>query len=216
MMDRKHHIPDTVLAAYAAGSLQEAYSVVVACHVSLCDTCRATLTAFEAVGGGILEKAEEAAMSADALDATMARIQTMPVSHRRQPAVQNSSVFPAPLQRYVGTGPDDVRWRAVGGGVKQSVLNCSGHATARLLLIPGGTAVPEHGHGGLELTLVLQGAFSDAIDSFARGDVEVGDQSLEHQPIAAAGEACICLAATDAPLRFKSFLPRLLQPLIGI
>jgi putative transcriptional regulator len=29
-----------------------------------------------------------------------------------------------------------------------------------------------------------------------------------------AGEDCICLAATDAPLRFRGLIPRLAQPLL--
>ncbi|TMV57076.1 transcriptional regulator, partial [Thioclava sp. BHET1] len=51
---------------------------------------------------------------------------------------------------------------------------------------------------------------------FAKGDVEVAEGDLEHQPIAGPGEACICLAATDAPLRFSQLIPRLLQPIFRI
>lgn len=214
-MDTTHHIPPNVLAAYAAGTLEEAYSLVVACHVSLCDTCRADLTAYESVGGSLLDGPDEVSLDPGALDATMALIQSAPELPRPRPARMASS-FPEPLQHYAGADPDAVRWRSVGGGVKQAVLNCSGNATARLLYIPGGMAVPEHGHNGLELTLVLQGAFSDSVARFARGDVEVGDGDLEHQPVAAEGDACICLAATDAPLRFKGLLPRLFQPFLGI
>jgi len=76
--------------------------------------------------------------------------------------------------------------------------------------------VPDHGHRGLELTLVLQGAFADASDTFARGDVEIADEAVEHIPVALAGADCICLAATDAPLRFRGWIPRLAQPLLRI
>ena len=214
-METNRHIPSTVLATYATGNLAEAYSLVVACHVSLCDTCRAELAAFEAVGGDLLEHSDESALAPHSLEATLARIEAEPKGPSA-PLRPTASVFPEPLQRYVGAGPEDVRWRSVGGGVRQAILDCSKEASARLLHIPGGMAVPEHGHRGLELTLVLQGAFLDSVDRFERGDVEVGDKELEHQPIAAPGEACICLAATDAPLRFKSFIPRLLQPLIKI
>jgi putative transcriptional regulator len=34
--------------------------------------------------------------------------------------------------------------------------------------------------------------------------------------VAEEGEDCICLAVTDAPLRFKSLIPRLAQPLFRI
>jgi putative transcriptional regulator len=39
---------------------------------------------------------------------------------------------------------------------------------------------------------------------------------MEHTPVALAGQDCICLAATDAPLRFRGLIPRLAQPLLRI
>lgn len=63
---------------------------------------------------------------------------------------------------------------------------------------------------------MLQGSFSDETGRFGVGDLEIADEELEHTPIADVGDACICLAATDAPLRFWSFVPRLLQPLFRI
>ena len=96
------------------------------------------------------------------------------------------------------------------------VLKTSGDATVRLLKIPAGTAIPDHGHRGTELTLVLQGAFVDETDRFARGDVEVANEDLNHTPTAEDGLDCICLAATDAPLRFSGIIPRLAQRFVGI
>ena len=101
-------------------------------------------------------------------------------------------------------------------GVKQAILPTGPDATARLLYIPAGVAVPDHGHRGMELTLVLQGAFADANDRFGPGDIEIADEAMEHTPVALAGVACICLAATDAPLRFRAMLPRLAQSLLRI
>ena len=46
--------------------------------------------------------------------------------------------------------------------------------------------------------------------------IRAADDTLEHTPIAEQGAPCICLAATDAPLRFNSIIPRLLQPLLRI
>ena len=86
----------------------------------------------------------------------------------------------------------------------------------RLLRIPAGTAVPDHGHHGTELTLVLQGAFTDEEDRFGAGDVEVANEDLHHTPVADEGMDCICLAATDAPLRFNGLVPRIAQRFIGI
>ena len=101
-------------------------------------------------------------------------------------------------------------------GVKQSILETSDDATARLLYIPPGTAVPDHSHSGTELTLVLQGAFADEDDYFAAGDIEVADGDVKHAPMAAEGEACICLAVTEAPLKFSKLFHKTVQPFLNI
>jgi putative transcriptional regulator len=120
------------------------------------------------------------------------------------------------LQHYVGGDLSAIKWRSMGMGVKQAILPTSKAASARLLYIPAGCAVPDHGHRGTELTLVLQGAFVDEHDRFARGDVEVANEELEHTPVADVGVDCICLSATDAPLRFNGFMPRLAQRFLRI
>ena len=109
-----------------------------------------------------------------------------------------------------------MRWRNVVGGVRQAILPTAGPARARLVLIPPGQAVPDHGHRGTELTLVLQGAYSDSVDRFGPGDLEISGAELEHRPRAEEGPPCICLTASDAPLRFTGFLPRLFQPIFRI
>jgi putative transcriptional regulator len=213
-----HHLSDAILMAYSAGTLPEAFNLMVASHVSLCDECRARVESFDAVGGAVLEDATEsvAAMSDDALAATMALIAGgMADTEPRQNANPNS-ILPAPLQDYIGGDLSEVKWRSVGMGVKQAILPTSKDASARLLYIPAGAAMPDHGHHGIEMTMVLQGAFIDGGERFARGDVEIADSDLDHTPVADIGEDCICLAVTDGPLHFKSLLPRIAQPFLKI
>jgi putative transcriptional regulator len=103
------------------------------------------------------------------------------------------------------------------GTAKQILIGTDDKETqVRLLRIPAGKPVPEHSHGGRELTVVLTGSFHDEVDEFGPGDIEDADGSLTHQPIAGAAEDCICLAVTDAPLKFSSRLVRLVQPFLGI
>lgn len=214
-MTIRHHLSDQLLMGYSAGQLPEAFNLVVATHVSMCDECRARLASFDAVGGALIEEIEEIEMSEAALEAALARIEGLPQATRSEP-FRPAGILPAPLADYVGGDLSMVRWRRIGGGVKQAILPTGRDASARLLYIPAGVAVPDHGHRGLELTLVLQGAFADENDRFNRGDVEIADEEMEHTPVALAGEDCICLAATDAPLRFRGLIPRLAQPLLRI
>lgn len=208
-----HSVPDDLLMGYATGALPQAFDLVLATHVSLCDDARARLEAFEAIGGAVLEEMESAEIAEDSLDRTLGMIDDMPTVERTAPS---SGTFPAPLQAIVGGDEAAVRWRSLGGGVKQSVLQSDKNGTARLLLIPAGRAMPPHSHRGTEMTLVLKGAFRDEDGVFARGDLEVADAAVNHQPIAEPGEDCICLVATDARLRFNGLLPRIAQPFLGI
>jgi putative transcriptional regulator len=218
MYQINHHLTDALLMAYAAGALPEAFSLTVATHVSMCDECRARLGAYESLGGAVLDRAGSVAMSEDSLSATLARIRDgAPVRETTAPAPRRAGgVLPAPLQDYVGGDLEAVRWRPIGMGVRQAILPTSREATARLLYIPAGAAVPDHGHRGTELTLVLQGAFVDETDRFGPGDIEVADEDMHHMPVADICDDCICLAATDAPLRFRGVIPRLAQPFLRI
>lgn len=200
---------------YAAGTLPEAFNLVVATHVSMCDDCRAAAAEYDAVGGEVMLDAGTAKMGANALAATLAKIEQTPQTAPAEPAAA-CHVLPLPLRDYVNGDISAVKWRKIGGGVSQMVLPTSKDATVRLLHIPAGSAVPDHGHRGTELTLVLQGAFVDETDEFGVGDVEVANEDLNHTPVAKMGTDCICLAASDAPLQFSGFIPRVVQRFIGI
>lgn len=76
--------------------------------------------------------------------------------------------------------------------------------------------MPSHGHTGSELTMVLRGSYTDELGRFCAGDVADLDPDVQHQPVADTDEHCICLIATDAPLRFNGLVPRLLQPFFQI
>lgn len=212
----RHHLSDDLLMAYSAGHLPEAFNLIVAAHVSLCDECRARMVSFDTVGGAVLDDVQPEPINETSLALTMARIKGADPVLRQPAPSRRRDILPGPLADYVGGGLGAVRWRNAGGGVKQAILPTEGGASARLLLIPGGVAVPDHGHRGMELTLVLQGAFRDETDRFGPGDIEIATEELEHTPIAEAGVDCICLAVTDAPLRFNGLIPRMLQPFLKI
>ena len=199
---------------YAAGILPEAFSLVVATQMSISDEARARIASYEAIGGGILEDSDEAEMKPNAFQKALKEIDIPTEKCPLPPMVEG--IFPKPLQKYVGNDLNAIKWKNIGRGVRQAILKTDKHATARLIYIPAGTAMPNHGHNGLEMTLVLQGEFHDKEDFFARGDIEIGDENLHHTPTASGNGPCICLAASDAPLKFTSLLPRLLQPLFKI
>jgi putative transcriptional regulator len=175
------------------------------------------LAACDAVGGVLLDVTDtpKTQMQPDSFAATMAIIE-QGESTATAPIAKKTSLLPIPLQDYIGGDLSEVKWRPIGMGVRQAILPTSAQASARLLMIPAGAAMPDHGHHGLEMTMVLQGAFQDEDGYFARGDVDIADSDLEHTPMADIHEDCICLAVSDAPLRFKGIFPRIIQSFIRI
>ena len=126
-------------------------------------------------------------------------------------------IFPEPLSSYIGGDLDRVPWRRLGMGVYQCVIPTGDkQSVSRLLRIPTGKPVPSHSHGGLELTLVLCGAFSDETGYYGRGDFQEADETLEHQPHAIAGEDCICLGRRMHHCGSAVSAARMAQPFIGI
>lgn len=217
----KHHPKSETLAMYAAGHLDEARSVVIATHLTLCDECRTGVRDFEALGGAVLESAEPAAMADNALEAFWARaddnhVAVMPASTR--PANDFSFDVAQPLQRYLKGGIDSVDWRAVAPGLAQHVLQAEGYRSGvlRLLKIMPGTRMPKHTHKDGEFTLILSGAYEDEIGAFKPGDFADLDDENTHSPMAVGDEPCICLIATNAPLQFKSLMGKVAQPFIGL
>lgn len=222
-MNINHHPNEELLLDYASGALGEGWSLAVATHLALCPACRREVERLETLGGGMIEDTAPGALSDNLLDAVWARIDEAPedVSEAAPDAPAAASgpapVLPQPLRGYLGGDLPDLKWQRLGLGAHQILIPTDGESvTARLLLIPAGRPVPQHSHRGMELTLVLAGAFSDTTGAYGRGDFQEADEELEHQPRAAPGEDCICLAITDAPLRFSGSFMRVVQPLLGI
>jgi putative transcriptional regulator len=216
----RHHVSDDLLVSYAAGNLAEGWSLAVATHLSLCPECRNSLRFAEGAGGQMLESLAAEPATAASWDAVRARLSAEPAVAAPAPKVAShtgTAVLPKPLRDYIGGDVDAIRWQALGTGAAQMRLKTGDRETqVRLLRIPAGKPVPEHSHRGRELTVVLSGAFNDGQTLFARGDIEDADAEIQHIPTATLDADCICLAVTDAPLRFRSWIVRALQPILGI
>lgn len=218
-MSLTHHLSDVLLADYESGALAEGWSLAVATHLALCPHCRRRARLAAEVGGQLLNTLRPADVGADALADVLARIDEEPRTPHVRPALTDQvGWLPEPLRSYVGGDDvDALRWRRLSKSAHDlRIPTGDGKTRVRLLRIAAGTPVPEHGHRGMELTVVLSGTLCDGDERFGRGDIEETDESIQHQPLAGSEADCICLAVTDAPLRFKNVLVRLAQPFLQI
>lgn len=213
------HLGDDILLKYAAGTLDEASSLLVATHLALCPHCRTRNGAADALGGVLLNSLEAAPISDSTMDAVLARLRNEPQASESAAIATGAfdAVIPEPLRGYLGGDLDILHWRMVAPRVHQvQIETADRRSKARLLRFHSGLSVPTHGHNGNELTLVLTGSLCDRDNVLRRGDIAETDERTEHQPYAGPDEDCVCLAVTDAPLRFKGIFARLLQPMFGI
>ena len=223
-MKANHHPQDDLLLSYAAGSLSESWSLAVASHLSLCSECRKTLELAETVGGVFLEDIPKQQLTSTTLESVFARIDQPDIEPtaensktRLKPSVDGGSIFPTVLQKYIGDSVENVPWKNIGSGIRQHLIETpDDDGSVRLLRIKAGKAVPNHGHQGRELTLVLSGSYHDGVSTYGAGDMQDVDEEIVHKPMVDDGPDCICLVITDAPIIFKEWMPRLLQPLLAI
>jgi putative transcriptional regulator len=221
-MKIQHHPDDSTLMSYASGALSEPLGAVIAAHVALCSHCQNELRLMERIGFACVRALPDEGLRQPTPVARLraAEADVMERASRSDVVVADVAApdVPAPLRRIVGDRFDAVAWKRLGPGVLHFPLPVSDAAGGdlRLLKVAAGRSMPEHGHGGTELTLVLTGAYVDRFGRFAAGDVADLDEDVEHRPVIEAGEDCICLVASERRVRFKGLISRLVQPLTGM
>lgn len=200
-----HHIPAELLLDYAAGTLDEAWSLAVACHLTFCPHCRRELKAVEAAAGSLVEAIAPQRVSAAGFAAVADRLGPQERRPARPALSSDPDGLPQPLRRYLDGGLAGIRWRWSGAGLQSFALPMAKKAggMVSLLKVAPGAGLPTHTHAGDEITLVLSGGYTAGDAAFRRGDVEIADGAVEHRPLAMLDQPCICLAISDAPLRFS-------------
>jgi putative transcriptional regulator len=125
------------------------------------------------------------------------------------------AILPKAVRDFLGFDVADVPWRTKLPGLKEYSLGNIDGCEVSLMWIRAGRALPAHTHRGVELTLVIDGAYTDVRGRFGRGDISVADDSLDHRPIAEKDGPCIAFAVTDAPIKLTGSLTQLIGDLIG-
>lgn len=205
-----HHLDDATLMSCAGGSQPESISAVVTSHLQVCPRCRAELKQHSLIGEALFEALAPAPVT------RAAPLVALRAAEADDEAAEHA--LPAAVQAAIRGDDAAIAWKRLAPGVWHYPLALSEGAEGdlRLLKVAPGTQLPEHGHGGSELTMVLQGSYHDELGTFRRGDVaDLGDD-VEHQPVADAKEGCICLIASDRKARFKGLVARLMQPFTGL
>lgn len=221
--NRQNDMVSGLLAEYALGGLSGPISVLVESHLELSGRGRAWMRDLDLVHDMVMKP--DAPTQAHVLDqidpiafgdreSALNNIFSAIAAGQEVPNSQSASGMPKALENYLGMAVADVPWKKVLPGLAEHKMADVDGCEISLLRIDGGKKMPVHTHHGSEITLVLQGAFSDQNGTYRKGDIAYADDEINHKPVAEPGEACICFAVVDAPLELTGPIGRLMNPFL--
>lgn len=233
-----YHPSIEMLTDYAAGSLSLTHSMSIATHIEQCQECQQQIRKLTTLGAQLFtQTATEDANIVDLKASFFDKLRELdrsedmssPVKeqgHRDQstgpmaseeslPSWEQDYQVPKSLRQFVPFGYDKLKWMSLSPSVKIATL-CQeeGGAQVALTRIKAGASIPTHTHTGDEITLVLEGAFSDKSGIYRRGDFITRDASHKHKPMVTKDAECICLTVLDSPIEFTGWLTRLFNPIM--
>jgi len=205
-----------LITQYTAGSLPLAQATCVSIHVNNCDHCKRLSGQLTDVGAALFEELDPLPVGDNQLNAVLARLDDeVPLAYAKVENDRTST--PGIIQRLMKGDFSDLTWKNIGSALRISHLSTGDpqHEFA-LYHIKAGGRIPEHTHRGTEMTLILEGGFSDANGSYHAGDFLIRRPGDTHAPTALQSEDCICLAVLDAPLKFTDWRFRWMNPFLKL
>jgi putative transcriptional regulator len=214
----KYHPKPDLLLGYSSGNMEPALAFAIATHLRLCTSCQKQYHELEAIGGDLIEHLPDSPIDNKSIEQLMAKVmeqdnlildtnaQQTELDNLTEPDLAIASDYVPLLVDITDSKFDKLSWHSVGRKMARSPLPVSdNNSEIELIKLKPGAKVPKHTHVGNEYTVILEGCFSDDLGRFERGDFIHMNQTNHHQPIAG-DKGCICLAVTDAPMKFTGIL----------
>jgi len=217
MDDQKIETIDTLFAGYVSGSLPVPLHVMVDAHLELCDVNRPMIAAMESAAGDVLCDVDPLGLSSrDGALSTIFASDDQPPLRRQVPTqAPRNAGMPRALADFTGYSVDSIPWRTVMPGFREFEMDDHDGFHLSMFWIKPGRTMPAHTHAGSEITLVLDGAFTDLRGHFKRGDISIADASVDHRPVADGDCPCIGFAVTEGPLRLTGPIHQRLRDIIA-
>jgi putative transcriptional regulator len=202
------------LEQFSAGNCEPAMALMISAHIDMCSECRTVSRGFQECFS--IEALSEDMPLGSEYKNMLANITNLPVAPQEivhsTPTLELDGrhfALPRALHRFTSkTG----NWSRLVDKLWQAPVDLGEMGKATFIYMEKGGRVPEHTHKGSELTLVIDGQYSDGISDYDCGDFTLLDGSNKHLPHSEADEGCLVFTIVDKPLHFTSGLTRLLNP----
>lgn len=212
----KFHPSSAMLNDHLAGKLPLSLTVAVSAHIEMCAQCRQQVKKLESSQAEQLWQISnaEAVDFSDMLHNILAEQPETALTVPQQPeavieVAQQHYRLPVALSIF-----SDLKWSRFGPVSRARVINNENEIRANLLHIGKGASISRHQHKGYELTLLLEGSFSDENGRYHKGDFILLDGADAHAPYSEKG--CLCYVVQNAPLHFVAGVSKVLNPLAGL
>lgn len=218
----QHHPDQFLLNDYAAACLPGAVALTVAVHLDYCSRCREEVVQLNHLGGELFGSLDPVPVAVDALARLLSSLDAeVPAPQAAAALIPGGAggvrKLPRVLQWLVPAGIEQLEWERSGRGIRTSRLRFGDpRREVALYHIRAGHRVPEHGHRGSEITVVLNGAFSDHEGCYREGDFLLRVESDVHQPAVLPEADCLCLGVLEAPIRLSGLIGRLANPFLRL
>ena len=208
-----------LMLSYASGLLDEAHNLIVSTHIAMSETGFNIVRHYESLGGSLLEnECTPVEMRSNSLDSVLSQLddRTIEVVEVAHSCFPDDLDVPSVLMQTLASQKKKPKWAHLYPGLQtfEMDLNCK-ESKARFLKAKPALKTPHHSHGGTEITLVLDGAFSDETGEYKIGDLIVTDESFIHQPVACPEHGCVCMVVSSTPIKLTG-MARLLNPFVRI
>lgn len=212
-----HHPKQELIQAFVTGVLPVSLSVGVAAHIEMCEQCKslaadlteqAANSVFELSTSSLVEAPEDTDLM-EMLEGITEDDSLDELSVLEPPCItvdERKITLPRVFNQLPLKG-----WSKLGDVSRARIELEEEPLRSSLLNIAPNGGVPMHTHKGFELTLILEGSFSDDLGEYMAGDFIWLNHEHTHSPVTS--EGCLCYTVSDGAQKFTQGLSQLLNPI---
>lgn len=210
----KWHPSSDQLIEFSSGTGSSAMNIAISTHLHYCQECRRKVTDMETTAAVMFNEQSTVEIDKGGFDQLMARIKAEPA-----PTIEKAkpvpSRFPPIVEKLINKDTESLDWKSPMKNLRVSRL-----MTDETGLILGlhhmksGGRVPNHAHRGNEISVVIEGGFSDEMGSYGPGDFIHLSTEHSHSPQADADGDCWLLSLVEAPVKLAGPIGWVVNPFL--
>lgn len=203
-----YHPAEEFLLDYAAGATSPTETLLLATHLTYCNTCRQAVKAARAVGGTLLDTLAPSRLPPNMLNRTLAAIDA---------GTRDEPPPPPPLAAVLAGHMAHKDWKRLPNGFRmRRIPGEEGSGRAWLFDAPPGLRLLPHRHVGDEWTVILSGVFHDGDRAYRVGDFGHREDGEEHRPFIGAEGRCVSLIMVRESPKYTTTIGRLAAPFVRL